>query len=621
MTKIDQNFAHDMFNFLHKPLRDLDRKEGNEFLLRFLLGPQHVFEDTQDKIKALNTLRDPAAIRSDLLQYLKDHVGFTKELDNITQNLSENDLRKLIQLAVPLWKQKGTEAGYKNILRLFTGKGSRVFNWFDFRWVVGEKALGSEQLGEDAWLISLPGVESSEAGDDVVLLLKMDGDLSDSTKYQNHGQDHARLNFFHGGVHSDGGQFASFDGGLIVPPGRTEPLPGDIVTVPFHQAYDFSGDVTIELFFKTRNDNQQVTLFNMSDGSKEISISIDTSTGQFSYILNDGLSTVTGSQSTVNNMADGVWRHIALIVNKTEKKARLYLDGDESTSLGDLSSLASLTMFDTPIFIGGSDFETDLFAGDLDEVRISLSDKYNVLTNTLIVPGVSFPVHQEEQLDEFKTDIRVVDQGELNRTLIKRILNLMRPVSERLNVIYVRFFEDFSAGKGNMSSLSVGASVANSRLKLPAGAVEVDNSDGADDYQDMVLQVRQRFNTSGEFIIRCLHQDNDNHYRFRVKLDTEQAYFEKVVGGAVAVLAGPVSIPVAVDTFYIWTVVTDFNPNVGESVIKCYQDNNLVMEVYDSTYNQGTWGVESLSGESALSEVEMFLIPLDVETVNPGFSL
>lgn len=77
---------------------------------------------------------------------MKDHVGFTKELNNITQDLTEADLRKLISVGIPIWNEKGTEPGYQDIVRIFTGKSVRVFNWFDFRLIVGEKAFG-----ESSW--------------------------------------------------------------------------------------------------------------------------------------------------------------------------------------------------------------------------------------------------------------------------------------------------------------------------------------------------------------------------------------------------------------------------------------------------------------------------------------
>ena len=72
MAKINPDFQHDIYKFLHRPLRELDKKKGKNFLERFLVGKQNEFENMQARIKTLSTLNDPATIRADLLIYLKD---------------------------------------------------------------------------------------------------------------------------------------------------------------------------------------------------------------------------------------------------------------------------------------------------------------------------------------------------------------------------------------------------------------------------------------------------------------------------------------------------------------------------------------------------------------------
>ena len=150
--KINEQFEFDMFRFLHRPLRLEDVKNDN-FLELYMKGMQQVWEQTNQKIIDLQGLNDPSNCPADSLKYLKDIVGFTVELDYITSSLSETDLRKVILLGVPLWKTKGLEQGFKTIIKLFTGFDARVFTWFDYRMIVGEKAIGEEQLGEDAWVI------------------------------------------------------------------------------------------------------------------------------------------------------------------------------------------------------------------------------------------------------------------------------------------------------------------------------------------------------------------------------------------------------------------------------------------------------------------------------------
>jgi len=621
MAKIDPTFMHDIFQFLHKPIRDLDKKEGKNFVERFLQGAQIIFEQTHSQIDEIKTLNNPAVIREDLLQYLKDIVGLTKELNNITKDLTTQELRKLIVLAVALWKQKGLESGYTNIVRLFTGKGSRTFNWFDFRWIIGEKSLGSEMLGEDAWLISKVGVEDTTPTGNVVLLLGFEGDLKDGSVYRNHAQNHGRVEFGNGAAVSGSNFHAMFNGGTVVPAGSINPLPGSLAVVPYHTAYNFAGSFTIEMFVRTV-DQKDSTIYALRDGTKQIEIGYNSITNQLSYTLSDGITTVTETLTTLGNLSNGSWRHVALVVDRATaiKKARLYLNGVEATTGASLGLLGDLTM-NAGMFVGGLGYESSLFHGELDNLRVSLSAQYIVTNPTIPPPGVNFVAYQEEQLDEFKTDIRVVDDGTLNHTLIRRILNIMRPTSERLNVIYVDFYEDFQAGKGDLATVSPGAYTLNDELVLPTGAIEQCSITDNANIRDMVLQVRGKMDLAGELSVRFLVQDSLNFYRLKANVASQTASFEKVVGGVATALAAPKTIQLFKDTFYIWSVVTDFNDTTNESVLKCYQDANLLFEVVDSTFNKGTWAVEEISGQTNFSDMEMFMLPLTVETVNPGFSL
>jgi hypothetical protein len=64
MAKIDPNFQHDIFTFLHRPLRVLDEEQGDNFLERLLSGPQFIFEATQKKIAELKDIKNPAKTRA-----------------------------------------------------------------------------------------------------------------------------------------------------------------------------------------------------------------------------------------------------------------------------------------------------------------------------------------------------------------------------------------------------------------------------------------------------------------------------------------------------------------------------------------------------------------------------
>jgi len=150
----------DMYEFLIEPIRIADRLEGELFVKRLFTGPQAAWEQTHTSIFNLKTLWSVTEIEDRLLLYLKDIVGWTKELDYITSALDARTLRRLIAASVPLWKKRGPEDTLINVMRLITGSRLRLWNWFDFRFVMDETALGHEQEGRDPWLIDLPGAPS-----------------------------------------------------------------------------------------------------------------------------------------------------------------------------------------------------------------------------------------------------------------------------------------------------------------------------------------------------------------------------------------------------------------------------------------------------------------------------
>jgi hypothetical protein len=258
MAKIDPNFPHDLFKFLHKPLRDGDKDTFN-FLERFLTGPQILWEEKiRQKFDELTDLIDPALTTQPRL--LKDHVGFTKELDNIISGVTDDDLRKIISLAVALWKKKGLEVGYEDIIRVFTGANVRIFNYFDFRYIVGEVQAGEAQLGEDSWFISFPGVLGSEDEfNEVVCLIPFENTYTDRSPIRNPGRKSGEAVFFNNGATIGSLRWVKFGSpGLIIPgvfpdPDVVEALPRDgYMKIRDSIQYDFSGDFTIECFMKFR---------------------------------------------------------------------------------------------------------------------------------------------------------------------------------------------------------------------------------------------------------------------------------------------------------------------------------------------------------------------------------
>lgn len=150
MAKIDTNFRWDAYRFLIKPWRDSDVSGTLE---RFVGAIQQAWESTQGSIDAIGDLSDVDSIPDAFLTYLKWHVGWTKELDAITRDLTPDELRKLIGVSASMWKQKGTQRGLKSAIRFLTGAEIIIWNWFMFRWVAGVGNLWLTLTRGDSWAV------------------------------------------------------------------------------------------------------------------------------------------------------------------------------------------------------------------------------------------------------------------------------------------------------------------------------------------------------------------------------------------------------------------------------------------------------------------------------------
>jgi len=504
MSKIDQNFPYEIYRFLHKALRVEDQKV-DRFLERFLIGPQAVWEKTTRAIQDLVNLHNPDLCRDDLIHYLKDIVGLTKELDSITSDISDDDLRRLISLAVPLWREKGLEVGYRDIVRLFTGKNSRTFNWFDYRFIAGEVSFAQDELGEDAWLISEPGVARSTPTGNVVGLWPFEGDFSDRSSSVNDGELFGKAHFYGPGALTGSDRYLHLSG-------------DGVVGVPRSAVYDLSGSFTVEMMVRTRV-SQASLLFTHWEGSRGLWIMYRSDTNQLVYLLSDGVHTVTEEVAIGPDLDDNAWRHVGLIVDRDAGISRLYLAGGTASPGAPIGDLGDISNGDR-LWIGGQSTSTMLFNGDIDAVRLSLSAQYDVADLPIFPSSHAHVEYVEEQLDEFYTDIRVVDEGDLNRTLVKRILNLMRPPSERLRVVYISFFESFESGKGDLRTISPGSYLDGNHLVLPAGAIEYADTRNSDTFSNIVLQTRFKTTGNGRYGIRFLVQDSLNYYEWTIDTGT-----------------------------------------------------------------------------------------------------
>lgn len=146
-----------MYDFIYLVIRQVDQKQGALFLKRFLAGPQQVWATIVTKAQGIPDIWDYEETTDDGIGFLKDMAGWTSDLNFITSRLSPTQLRRLVAASPGIWSGVGPEDAWVNTIRLLTGARSRVWSWFDFRFILDETGTSEEHDGHDPWLINLPG--------------------------------------------------------------------------------------------------------------------------------------------------------------------------------------------------------------------------------------------------------------------------------------------------------------------------------------------------------------------------------------------------------------------------------------------------------------------------------
>ena len=154
---------------------------------------------------------------------------------------------------------------------------------------------------------------------------------------------------------------------------------------------------------------------------------------------------------------------------------------------------------------------------------------------------------------------------------------------------------------------------------MPPNATEVCDATGSNDFQDYVLQVRAKIESGTRMGVRFLVQDSANYYLLVMRSDNQTLELFRVVAGVPVSLGTPVASSIFNETYYVLTVIVDLNTATNETLIRAYQDRNKIFEVVDSQFVKGTWGVQSGAGSvTRLSEIEMFLMPLEYDLILPN---
>lgn len=227
---------------------------------------------------------------------------------------------------------------------------------------------------------------------------------------------------------------------------------------------------------------------------------------------------------------------------------------------------------------------------------------------------------------EFTMDVRIVDNGTLDRTLVANILKLMRPVGERFHVVFIKFLDLFAIVGDNYqwsTSTASPMTVANSTMKVGTTPGEVAIFEdafvgltGATDWTNYVATFKVR--GSGQFGVDVYRTDASNLYRVELDITNQRVRLYSRAAGVETTLATAsfASTETHLDADVYYGVRVMVTPELGTNRIVVYLDNNEIISVTNAAHGAGAIGVfHRAGGYVEVDEAEAFELPLDTTDI------
>jgi hypothetical protein len=228
--------------------------------------------------------------------------------------------------------------------------------------------------------------------------------------------------------------------------------------------------------------------------------------------------------------------------------------------------------------------------------------------------------------DEYRSNLRIVDDGTLNHELVENLCRLMRACGERIDITYVDFMDLFTIEGDDIQWAVVDGDlpvVEDGVAKLETAGVQlvVTNRADAADWHDYVAYWRIRQNeVSGQRgRVVFYYTDSDNYYVAFIDISTNAVTLRKKAGGGwVTISTVDYSTwgTLYADTWY--GIRVDIQTEGATNRIKVYVDADEIINTTDDAHSGGNIGMDKTSSTPAVEfdEVEMWQLPSDRQLID-----
>jgi phage tail-like protein len=228
--------------------------------------------------------------------------------------------------------------------------------------------------------------------------------------------------------------------------------------------------------------------------------------------------------------------------------------------------------------------------------------------------------------DERRYNIRIVDDGTLNRQVVRDIAALTRPTLERVEISYIGFLDLFETeGDDTQWTEQVGSlGILGGVLELPgsvADEIAYVSVPGSPDWNNYVAtwRIKGELSPSSEFGVLFYRTGPGDFYAVLIDNNLNTLRLVKFVGSVSTqidfVNFTGTMFQLQPDLYY--AIRVEVVPEGATNRIRVFLDSELQIDTSDGSHAEGTLGVLHLNGGSAvLDELEMFFIPLTTDLVD-----
>jgi phage tail-like protein len=236
-------------------------------------------------------------------------------------------------------------------------------------------------------------------------------------------------------------------------------------------------------------------------------------------------------------------------------------------------------------------------------------------------PYLMSPIDDPE-LDEYFTEIRIMDEGTANRFLLESLLRLNRPTSERFRVMYIDFIDDFTTGFSNIyqwENFGGSSEILDGIMVLNANSAVSADAENSYDWSNYVSTWIGRITAGGGMSLAFGFDGVSDAYLVELDVATQTATLRQYIGFTPGPVLASGPIDLVVGTWYGFKVENCWSGSSG--VVNFYMDGNLIFSYNPGAEIIGSVGMATATHPGATAEfdiVELFQLPLDIKIIEPG---